>query len=234
MRLQVLGSNSKGNCYVIEHNDEYLIIEAGINDKEVIQAIDYRLDKVVGVLVSHEHKDHSKYLKRLSDRGLKVFANSDTLKSSNITNLNATPLESGDYVAISNNISVLTFKLFHDVDNLGFLIKVKDWGNILFETDTYKSPYAFKKVRLFMKEANYQEELLLETQSFYRDRVIKSHMEIETTIKTLKQSIDSSSEHIVLLHLSGGHSDSNYFKKRVVEETGIPTTIATKGLVLEL
>lgn len=55
MELKVLGSNSSGNCYIIENNDEALIIEAGIKLSEVKKAIDFNISKIRGVLISHEH-----------------------------------------------------------------------------------------------------------------------------------------------------------------------------------
>ncbi len=46
MRLQVLGSSSSGNCYLIEiNNKEKLILDAGINFKIVQQEINFNLKR---------------------------------------------------------------------------------------------------------------------------------------------------------------------------------------------
>ena len=55
MRLNVISSNSKGNAYVLENKDEILLIEVGVPFKKIKEAINFNLDKVVGVLISHEH-----------------------------------------------------------------------------------------------------------------------------------------------------------------------------------
>ena len=54
MKLKVLGSNSLGNCYILENKDEALIIEAGIKLPKVKAAMNYNIKKIVGCLVSHE------------------------------------------------------------------------------------------------------------------------------------------------------------------------------------
>jgi phosphoribosyl 1,2-cyclic phosphodiesterase len=55
MRLKVLGTGSSGNCYILENNQESLIIEAGISFKEVKKELNFNFEKVKGLLVSHEH-----------------------------------------------------------------------------------------------------------------------------------------------------------------------------------
>ena len=59
MKLKVLGSNSLGNCYILENKDEALILEAGIKLVNVKKALNYNISKIVGCLVSHEHNDHA-------------------------------------------------------------------------------------------------------------------------------------------------------------------------------
>lgn len=54
--LKCLSSGSQGNCYLLECNNEVLIIELGVSWKEVLRGLNYDLSKVVGVLVSHSHR----------------------------------------------------------------------------------------------------------------------------------------------------------------------------------
>ena len=51
--IKVIGSSSKGNSYVITSNGHHLIVELGCAFKEVLAAIDWRVEKVAGCLVSH-------------------------------------------------------------------------------------------------------------------------------------------------------------------------------------
>lgn len=56
MTLKCLGSESKGNSYILTSNTgEILILEAGIHVKDVMQSIQFDIDKIVGVCVSHVH-----------------------------------------------------------------------------------------------------------------------------------------------------------------------------------
>ena len=55
MKLKILGTGSSGNCYVFETKTEVLVIEAGVNFKEVKKHLDFNLSKIKGLLVSHQH-----------------------------------------------------------------------------------------------------------------------------------------------------------------------------------
>ena len=56
MILKVLGSSSTGNCYLLQSSEgETLIIECGINIREIKKALNFNMRNVAGVLISHEH-----------------------------------------------------------------------------------------------------------------------------------------------------------------------------------
>lgn len=54
-KLKVVGSSSKGNSYIVETSNESLILELGCKWSEVLGMLDYKIGKVLGVLVSHAH-----------------------------------------------------------------------------------------------------------------------------------------------------------------------------------
>ena len=49
MVLRVLGSSSSGNAYILENVGEALLIEAGVNFKKVVAALEGNISKVVGL-----------------------------------------------------------------------------------------------------------------------------------------------------------------------------------------
>lgn len=53
MKIHVIGSGSTGNSYIIESDGKKLIVELGCAFKEVLAAIDWRVEKVAGCLASH-------------------------------------------------------------------------------------------------------------------------------------------------------------------------------------
>lgn len=55
MKLHVIGTGSKGNCYVLETETEALIIEAGMKVSAVKEKLNFNIQKIKSVLVSHEH-----------------------------------------------------------------------------------------------------------------------------------------------------------------------------------
>lgn len=55
MLLKVVGTGSSGNCYILENENEALILEAGCRMKSALKTIDYNVSKISGVLITHEH-----------------------------------------------------------------------------------------------------------------------------------------------------------------------------------
>ncbi|WP_024622120.1 MBL fold metallo-hydrolase [Metaclostridioides mangenotii] len=80
MKIKVLGSSSKGNCYLLQLKTETLILECGINYKQILKGLNYDLESVVGCLVTHEHKDHSKAITELTENGIDIYTSKGTLE----------------------------------------------------------------------------------------------------------------------------------------------------------
>ena len=59
MILKCIGSGSSGNCYLLENDTECLVIEAGVPFKEIKKALNFNISKIVGVICTHSHADHS-------------------------------------------------------------------------------------------------------------------------------------------------------------------------------
>lgn len=55
MRIKCLGSGSSGNCYLLECENEVLILDCGIGIKDIKKALNFDLRRVSGVLVTHSH-----------------------------------------------------------------------------------------------------------------------------------------------------------------------------------
>lgn len=55
MYLKVLSSNSSGNCYILESENDVLILEAGVSFSAVKEALNFNISKIRGVCISHEH-----------------------------------------------------------------------------------------------------------------------------------------------------------------------------------
>lgn len=55
IRLICIGSSSLGNAYALDSGREILLLEAGVKMAEVKRHINFRLQDVVGVCISHSH-----------------------------------------------------------------------------------------------------------------------------------------------------------------------------------
>jgi len=236
MELKVLGSGSSGNCYLLQGEKETLIIECGLPYKTILKELDFNLNNVVGCLVSHEHKDHSKAIQDLIKNGINVYSSKGTFEAIGIEGRRAKLIESENAIKISEFI-MLPFETQHDaVEPLGFLITHKEMGTLLFATDTYYLKYKFSGLNHILIECNYSSEILQEKElpKSLKTRIVKSHFELENVKDFLRATDLKEVKEIVLIHLSDGNSNSAEFKTDIEKLTGKPTYIADKGLTLEL
>jgi metal-dependent hydrolase (beta-lactamase superfamily II) len=84
MKLKVLGSSSRGNCYILENDHEALIIEAGFSFSRVRRALDLNHSRVVGCLISHEHGDHARYMAGFAKSGINILASESVFSSNSL------------------------------------------------------------------------------------------------------------------------------------------------------
>lgn len=235
--IKVLASGSSGNCYLLETESETLILECGIRYKDILKGLNFDLRKVVGCLISHEHKDHCKAVNEIMKAGIDVYLSEGTTTGIEFKVPVEMMINRIHYLkhAKSYHIGeflVVPFNTQHDVNEpLGFLIYHKTIGKILFATDTYYLKNTFMDIEHILIECNYSEDILIEIPP-YRARVLKSHMSLETLKDTLKAWDLSKTKDITLIHISEGNGDPERFRKEIEELTGIKTKIAMSGLII--
>ena len=246
MKLKVLGSSSKGNCYLLESENETLIIECGISFKEIKVALDFNLRNVVGCLVTHEHGDHSKSLRDLLKAGINIYTSFGTARGivkecEVIETYNRFNYIKAFEQFKVGGFTVMPFDVHHDVEEpLGFLINHKDIGTIIFATDTSYLEYRFKELTNILIECNYSEKILLENMangsvdSSTGVRIASTHMSFENCKEMIKANDNPKLKNIVLLHLSDGNSNAKEFKEQIYKLTNKAVYVADKGLEIEL
>lgn len=239
MILSILGSNSNGNGYVIQNDNEALILECGFRFLDAQKALDFNTQKVVAALVSHEHGDHAKYVKEYKTRGIKIYASAGTLEKIRLQN-EKTILRHTQKVKIGN-FTILPFNVKHDcAEPLGFLINHPEMGNLVFATDTYYLPYTFDDVQHWLIECNYRKDILDKNcpkgsfKKVLRDRTLQSHMSYETCEKALLSNDLSPAKNIILIHLSDGNSNAAEFKKNIEKSTGKMTFVADRNMTINI
>lgn len=239
MTLKVLGSSSSGNCYILENKREALIIEAGVKFIDVKKALDFDIRKVVGCLITHQHNDHAKYIKNMVDSGFLTLALPEVWTAKGISDSRALCIEDGKGYKFGG-FKVLPFNACHDVPCVGYLIEHKETGRIMFLTDSCMCEYVFPGLNHVMIECNYSDEKLVEainagrTLPSQRDRLMTSHMELDTCKEFLRANDLSKVSNIILLHLSDNNSDEGRFVKEIERLTGKMVYAARAGLEIEL
>lgn len=51
--LKTIGSGSSGNAYILQCNNETLLIELGMSWSEILKGLNYKINDVAGCIVSH-------------------------------------------------------------------------------------------------------------------------------------------------------------------------------------
>lgn len=222
MKLKCLGSGSSGNCYILENDKEALIIEAGVRFKDVKVALDFDVSKICGVLVSHVHGDHSKYIPEYFNAGIPVFRPYDMDN------------EIAKMTEYFGKFAIKAFSLVHDVPCYGFLIIHPDMGRLVYITDTEYCKWKFADINHILIEANYSDTCMDTTNNPKRSHVLTGHMSIDTTVKFLRANQSPSLRNAVLLHLSESNSNKAQFKAAAERAVDCPVYVADKGLEIEL
>lgn len=239
MRLTIIGSNSQGNCYILQNDEEALIIECGVNISRIKEALNFKIRKVAGCILTHEHGDHAASLADIGKLGINTYSSFGTFEACKIRSHRhkvLVPLREQQI----GNFKVLPFDTKHDAAQpLGFFIQHAETGNILFLTDTMYSQYKFRGMHNLIIEANFSQAIIKQKQEsgvlpkFLKDRVISSHLSIENCVSLLEANDLSQVNNIVLIHLSDGNSDEADFKTQVEKCTGKNVFVARANMEID-
>ena len=240
MNIQILGSSSKGNGYIINTDDGGLVVECGVKFKALEAALCYNIQNIRGVLVSHEHGDHAAYLTDYT-RYFKVYATEGTLRQKGLINAYNTevirymqPFSIGDF-------RVIAFKTVHDAEEpCGYLIRLPNGEKLAFATDTRVLNVDIKDVSYWMVECNYERAILVDNVNSgiinvsLANRIISSHLSLDQLKKMIMLNDMSKTKLIMLIHLSDKNSNADRFVSEISQLTGKLTICAKKGQIIEL
>lgn len=219
MKLKILGSGSSGNCYILENDEEALIIEAGLPFMEVKKALDFNVMKIKAVLVSHTHGDHAKYIPEYKKAGIPVFQ----------------PYEDYYMIRQYGKFKVFPFSLVHDVECYGFWIWHTEIGRLVYASDTEYVRWRFKAVNHILCEVNYDMQFVDRDEPNYEHR-LRGHMSLPTALDFISTNDNPNLRSVCLLHLSDKSGDPALFLQKTKEtiKYGADVYVAEKGLEISL
>jgi phosphoribosyl 1,2-cyclic phosphodiesterase len=231
MEFRSLASSSSGNAYVVSDRETNILLECGVSHKNLQKLSGFSLSEIQAVLVSHEHKDHSKAVSELIKRGMDVYMSQGTAE---VLETDAVTLIEAMEQFNVGSFDIVPFTTFHDArEPLGFLIKSRVDGDVLaFATDTVNLRYKFPGLNILAIEANYDKNILERSNrpEKLKQRIINAHMEIDTLCDYLRGLDLSQCREIHLLHLSEAVSHEGHFINKVARAVpnGIEITACEK------
>lgn len=237
MRLTVVSSGSRGNSYVLESTSgEQLCIEAGRSIKEVRKVANLKTSRCVGVVVSHAHGDHARYVKDFLRAGIDVYSTAHLADSVP----GVVRVATGQTYAMGE-FGVTPIRVEHDIPTLGFLIHHVECGTIFFATDCYNLHQYIRGCATYMMECNYEDGLLSsavrdgKTIASQADRIRLSHLSQAHAIEFLQEcKAERSAKQVVLIHGSSRHLLPEQAISKFQQVLGIPTYYAKPGLSINL
>lgn len=229
MNIKPIGSSSAGNSYFIQSDAGNLLIECGLPIKKIRQGCGYKLHGIKGCLISHEHKDHCKSIESVIKYGIDCYLTQGTLGSLNLKRINhrIKVIEPSKSFKVAD-WNIIPFTVYHDAkEPVGFLLKSKK-HKVLYASDTTHIKYKINGLTHVLIESNYEIDLLREQELFrhHKERVLNSHMSIQSVVKFFQKQDLSKLEEVWLIHLSDRNSDEIKFKQTIMEVTGVPVYVA--------
>lgn len=228
MDIKIIASGSSGNAYLIGDGKTRLLLDAGISFKRIQVGCGFQTSSIDACLVTHRHGDHAMAIPKLLQRGITVYSNPDVTELHKGVRALA-PLQEHTI----GTFRILPFEAEHDVPCYGYQATSVETGEkLVYITDSAYVKYTFSGLTHIMIEANYAQEIIIDNAKHERiplylaERVIQTHMSIETLLDLLQANDMSKVRQIYLLHLSDGNSDAAAFRRQVQQETGAEVYIA--------
>ena len=228
-----LASGSSGNCTLLHTDDTDLLIDCGISARRIeeeLNALGLSLEDIDAVLVTHEHSDHIKGLKRLmSAYSIPVYASEGTLSAlyqstkDEYFRFSGADLMHGisaDREFQLGSALICPFRIYHDAAApLGFRIEAAGSGtapedrsrvSVCVTTDTGYFDDYIRDHLLYLDaaliESNHDRSMLVEGKypMYLKRRIMsrKGHLCNNQSGKLLSEIISPRLRHVFLGHLS--------------------------------
>lgn len=230
------GSGSSGNSCYIGNPHEGIIVDVGIRPEEItreLAANGIPMSKVKGVLLTHDHSDHVRYVYTLLRmyKHLKVYCTNRVLNG--ILRRHSISKRIKDYhnpifkeiPFTLGDLEITAFDVPHDgTDNMGFSIEF-DNRRFVLATDlgevTERARYYMSRANYLVIEANYDLQMLKKGRypEYLKARIQTSqgHLDNIQTAAFLREIVNPELEYIFLCHLS---QDNNTPQKALAAVRG--------------
>ncbi|MFT3995194.1 MAG: MBL fold metallo-hydrolase [Dysgonomonas sp.] len=247
-----LGSGSSGNCYYLGTSEYGILIDAGIGIrtiKKTLREYGIAMEKIIAVLVTHDHADHIKTIGCMGDKlNIPIYATEavhDGIRRN--TYLNASlqttrRIIEKEKVFSIKDFEITAFEVPHDsLENVGYEIRLEEQKFVLITdigriTDTIRQ-HASQATHLVI-EANYDEEMLQNGKyPYYLKRRITSgmgHLSNRLSAEFIASIYNNNLQNIWLCHLSQDNNHPELAYKEVELALQTSGVITGKDVKLEV
>lgn len=249
MDLKIIGSSSKGNCYIFDNGDEAIVVECGIPFTRVRREMNFKMNHIVGAVISHEHGDHSAAVGKFLEAFIPIYMSRGTAKALDVDK-NPLVHQVADHEMVKiGKFRIMPFNVEHDAaEPFGYIIHHPAMGTVLFATDTRdlrhypfnpENIIKFPGLNNILIECNYRFDIMESNVEAGRlpramaNRTKKAHCSFDECLRTLLAQDLSAVNNIVLIHLSQGNADPEEFKVEMEAQTGKTITIAQPGMTIK-
>ncbi|MGL4677501.1 MAG: MBL fold metallo-hydrolase [Brevinema sp.] len=226
MQCASLISGSKANSFYVETSDHALLIDAGLSLPKLELALAklcLNPYKIVGILVTHEHEDHIRHLKRIAHSlKLPVYITKESLKKSGLALRDYHMIKAGDELCFGD-IHVDTFRVLHDSEMcLGFVFHHQG-KKIFFASDIGSFDHDILKkaenAELIGIEANYEPSMLAQCRypQHLKDRISNGfgHLSNPEASRFIRESVGKDTKNVMFLHISENSNCTSYIEKMI-------------------
>lgn len=210
-----INSGSNGNCYYVGNNNEAVLVDVGINCREIekrMKRLVLDVSKIKAIFITHEHTDHVRGLSVFARKyNLPVYISPGTLNKchGDLGRVFTKPIQHEQEVSIGELV-VVPFKKIHDaadpysftISNEGYTVGViTDIGMACENVVKH-----FKTCHAVFLEANYDVEMLNNGRYPYylkqRIRGGEGHISNDEALELFQQHKSANLEFLILSHLS--------------------------------
>lgn len=223
-KLTVLATGSSGNCYLLESDNQILILDAGISAQDIRRGLNYDTRNVSALFCTHVHEDHSKGVEGIRFMGIPVFE---------------PYLSDKDFLSRKyDGFQIKSFPLPHDgVENRGAYVICPDGHRLLYMTDYEYCKYTFakQKINTLLIECNYNKPLLNEDEGKYT-HVLRGHASLNVAKGIVEANKTPELKNVILCHLSRISADPFEILETIkgIVDPDVQVAIARKGMEFDL
>lgn len=219
LSFAAIASGSNGNCYYVGNNNEAILVDVGISCRETerrMARLGLSMDRVKGVLLTHEHSDHIVGLDVLARKyQLSVYSTEGTWRALHRIpqTVNTRFIKRNEQFDLGN-LRIRSFSKSHDAaEAVSYIISQQNYHVGVITDIGYACTEVKKwvpKCHALFLESNYCSHLL-ESGSYPRalkNRISgrRGHLSNDEALELIRAKAGPQLRHLILSHLSANNN----------------------------